>query len=429
MAFGLPGEYVLIADGEVTPQDRAYVKKLLGRLNDAVKAGGAATQSIKQTGPDGTRYVVEVGPGIKRAYVERPIPGSKEPKVCKCLQGKLSAPTSIVYPGSSGPTDGAFSLTVPFVYEDEIYFLQPINEGSTQGGNNVLYKFDQKTYTFSQVAGNYTTPDWPSNNGPAFAYKPKGGVPRFVVPILNAWNTFYEFEIGGGEVDHYLADNSALASCFLPSTAAGAAAPLIRSGCALDNSIKGQWQESSVVATANTSQGSSAMYVSTYDYLKRKWSAPVFYAAPDDTPGAVGLFDNTAYIMSALNGSNVAQPVFRRIPLNGKPASSASLAFAQYPYGRAYAQLCCCVVLVGGIVDDTGSGDAPNYWDTSDIWHVNLQTGEAKKIGNAPWAGDPTNSDWLTMLVPLSDKMYLFSSTVTPATPNTYGDYTVSVIT
>lgn len=72
MAFGLPGEYVLISDGDMTPSDYAVVSKLMGRLNDSVAAGGPVTQLLRYIAADGTLYTAQVGPGIKKALIKRP---------------------------------------------------------------------------------------------------------------------------------------------------------------------------------------------------------------------------------------------------------------------------------------------------------------------------------------------------------------------
>jgi hypothetical protein len=164
-----------------------------------------------------------------------------------------------------------------------------------------------------------------------------------------------------------------------------------------------------------------------YDFIARKWGAPVAFdsSAYNDTFCAVGLFNHAVYLIGWFSSSLVARPLWLRVPLNGEPPTAKTdLPFAQFVYARALSQTCCCLLLAGGIVNESG----PAPWDTSDLWMVNVQTGQSRKVGNAPWPGIPDNSDHTSFLAALPDKTYLFSSTMTVGNPNTYGQCTVSVI-
>ena len=104
MAYGLPGEYTLTANGDVTPGDRARVKKMLARLRDSVQAGGPATQSLKQVGADGTTYIATVGPGIQKAIVNRPPVAAPNPET---LLTTLWIPRGFVFvPGNADAPQG-----------------------------------------------------------------------------------------------------------------------------------------------------------------------------------------------------------------------------------------------------------------------------------------------------------------------------------
>lgn len=419
MGFGDPGTYNLVVGADpLEPLDFAVVKKMLGRLNDSVLRGGPLTQSLRFTGPDGTEYVAQIGPGIRKVTVTRTPLNPEQPTLCHCLSGVLSAPTPISYPAST-----AFGSTIPFVFEDKMYFLE----------GNALLSFDPVRNVFVNEPGIYTIPFvldestqtqvqpyWNISN-PAFAYRHKDGNIRIIVQAQNLTNRFFEYEIGVGYIETYLADNSAIASLYPSTTPSDRAAPAITAYGAIDNSKPGKWQQSSVIPVFSTPNN-----VLTYDYLNRKWSASVGLIPANDSAGAMGLFNGSLFTVCLLDGTNTARPAFTGFPIKGGAQVNKTLPFAQVPYGRMFTQLCCCMVLAGGIVND--NLPAPNYWDTNAIWHVNLQTGQVKRIGNAPWPGDPVNSDYMSMLVPISTKTYLFSSTTTVGTPNTYGQCQVSVI-
>lgn len=388
---------------------QSLARKVLGELMDSIARGVLRQGKLQRRFPDGTLVVAQFDGATPIVEVIDPVsPQTPKPNQCRCLQGKIGAATPVAYGRNLNG-----SVNVPFVFEDAVYLL----------AGRVLTRYNATTAAFDVVPGDYTPPaSVPALQGgyaapnldstkPAFAYRTSTGAVRFIVQCLNVRAWFVEFEVGTGAVEAYQSDNSLIAPLYGSAVKPVARAPGFMSAAAIDNRTPGVWKQMPRVAACMLDTTTNVDYVTTYDYIARKWgkAVAVDLSAYNRTPCVLGLDATNVYMLHWLDANLRARPLWMRVPLDGSaPAVRTDLPFAQFPFSTSLTpQICTCVTCVGGTVDENASP----YTDTADIWMVNLQTAQCLKVGTAPWAGPPANSAFLSFAVPSGGRALLFNAT------------------
>lgn len=398
------------SDPDTPPSNyqQSLARKVLGELMERLARGQLMQGKLRREFPDGTTVIAQFDGTTPIVEVIDPVnPQPPKPNQCRCLQGRIGAATPVAYGRNLAAT-----VNIPFAFEDDIYLL----------AGTVLTRYNPATAAFDVLPGNYVPPATvPTLQGgvgipnldiskPAFAYRTGTGAIRFIVQCLNVRAWFVEFEVGVGAVEAYQADNSLIDSLYGPIVNPVAHAPSFMSAAAIDNRTPGVWKQMPKVAACMIGTTTGIDYVTTYDYLARKFgkAVAVNLTAYNHTPGALGLDATNVYLINWLDANLVARPLWMRVPLDGSaPSARIDLPFAQSPYSTCLTpQICTCVTCVGGIVDENASPS-----DTADIWMINLQTAQCLKVGVAPWSDYPLNSEFLSFALPSRGRALLFNAT------------------
>lgn len=450
------GTYSLFSDADVSVEVLSRAKKMLAMLQN----GTVAIAKIKYAFDDGT-VVTAIRTGSQYKVVVEPIK-AKPPTICSCVETKVENYVELVCPESTGVVSlvlkglpGGPYATSPLEWEwmgaapyaDKVYiFLAREESAATFPFNTTYYMrivvFDTTALTFTLVFDGLHPLStgilpWSTVSGGAFRGSPmyayqKNGQLRIIVGGTNYSNfafsaygfmtQVFEYVIGVGVVEYYAADTSAIGSrtTYVSGGVTLQTFPAFLMAPPVDNSEPGTWKQ---VTFAPVWAYDGTVFITTYDYLGRKWTVPTNAPGLGDNSAASGGYLNSNFFdISPQNGPGVAQPWMRRYSRSTGAYKQIDLPFAQSAfYGTtvidgASAQICCCVLVAGGQQDNSAFGTLA--YNEPDIWSVNLQTGTAKHVGLMPWGNaDP----WHPVA---GDTDYWVDGTVVVATVNGFAVFT-----